>query len=84
MEQLGEMPKMVSQNRIQRRAAEQIVDMPGPKVVELAIQVLSGKGSTALGGEECRQRISQRSSFHHSQQGAPEQLSHALAKALDA
>ena len=34
IEQLKEVPKMVSQNKIPRRTAEEIVDVPVPKVVE--------------------------------------------------
>ena len=46
------------QNRIQRRTAEQIVDMPVLKVVEERVQVAKvsarDRGSTALRGAECR------------------------------
>ena len=37
--QLGEVPKMVSPNRIQRRTAEQIVDTPVPEVVEEHVEI---------------------------------------------
>ena len=42
IEQLEDVPKMMSQNRIQRRTAEQLVDMPVPKMVEEPVfEVLS-------------------------------------------
>ena len=56
IEQWEEVPKMVSQNRIQRRTAEQIVEVPVPKVVEEHVEIAKVSSQNRvqpLRGAEC-------------------------------